>query len=109
MQRSASLDGQAELQSGSYGTQECTHWLPGMSSKFSEEDITVFLRRSGPEKAVGLPEARQVGWHSLAQFDQKTCTFFCFLQQTHITNKLGERNKVTLVSRSIDLFLECLK
>lgn len=34
-----------------------------MSSKLSEEDIVVFLRKSGPEKAVGLPEDRQVGRH----------------------------------------------
>lgn len=70
------------------------------SSKFSVEDIIVFLRRmSGPEKAVGLPEVRQLGrhrvWHSLtgrlAHFS------LCFLQQPHTANQLGERNKETLV------------
>lgn len=81
------------------------------SSEFSEQDIIVFLRRSGREKAVELPEVRQVGRHRvwLSLTGRLAHFSLCFLRQAHITSQPGERSKETLVFRSIDLFLECVK
>lgn len=82
------------------------------SCAFSEDDITVFLRRvSRPEKVVGLPEVRQLVpyrvWLSLT--GRLAYFSLCFLQHSHLVNQCGKRNKETLVFRNIDLFLECLK
>lgn len=43
LQRSASLDDQAGPQSGGYGTQECTRWLPGICLLSSLRKTSLFF------------------------------------------------------------------